>query len=459
MKKLTPVCFIAILCLIACEKRLEPKISAQQIDELAAGDSTRVRVNVKDFGAKGDGITDDWKAIQAAEDFVYAKGGGVVYVPAGVYIVSEPFYHRSFVTLRGDGDASVIKNTRGKKGTGDGQFCIHIGNFSPSNYSQCEHYKVNDIPAGSNVISFRKPSDAAVFAPGQAVLIDTDLGFWSDDNKFKPYQAFINRIVSVDTVNGLMTVEDPVSADIHRAQVGSTIKFIAGTHNDTNKVYICQKPIIKDIRFESLGDWTMRFGVYKGVFDNISVKTTDVLAGNGFSHCKFRNIRAEYCQKIIEMAMYSHDTYVNGLDATWTTGRYDIQMKPLIKMGENVRDCSYFNLNIKSGDERAIGMVVRYEHAFNNKIYKSNFECGSILGSVVEYTTSDSLSIIVGNQTYDNTFILDSAASFIKLDNAATGSILANNSVTGNSFTGTVKKIAFMNNAENNIVENNIYKF
>src|SRR5678815_1546128 len=327
MKNLTTACIVAILYFTACEKKLEPKISAQQAEGLVSRDSTRIRVNVKDFGAKGDGLTDDWKAIQAAEDYVYAKGGGVVYVPAGVYMVSEPFYHRSFVTLRGEGDATVIRNNRGKKGTGDGQFCIHIGNFSPSNFSQCEHYKVNDIPAGSNVISFKKVSDAAVFAPGQAVLIDTDDGFISTDNKFKPYQAFINRIVSVDTINGIMTLEDPVSTDVHRAKVGSTIKFVAGTHNDTNKVYICQNPVIKDIRFESLGDWTMRFGVYKGVFDNISLKTTDVLCGNGFSHCRFRNIRAEYCQKIIEMAMYSHDTYVNGLDATWTTGRYDIQMK------------------------------------------------------------------------------------------------------------------------------------
>jgi len=447
-----------MLCFTACQKTLEPKISAQQTDEAVAANLTITRVNVKDFGAKGDGVSDDYKALQAAEDYVYSKGGGVVYVPAGVYIVSEPFYHRSFVTLRGDGDASVIKNIVEEKGIGDDQFCIQIGNFSPSTYGQCEHYSVNDITAGSTVIRFKNASDARAFGPGQTVLVDTDDGFISTDNQFKPYQAFINRIKSVDTVRGTMRLEDPVSTDVHHAKVGSTIKFKPGTNNDTSKIYICQSPVIRDIRFESNGDWTMRFGVYKGVFDNISLKTTDVIAGNGFSHCQFTNIRADYCQKVIEMAMYSHDSYVTGLDATWVPGAYDVAMKPLLKMGENVRDCSYSNMNITSGKDRAVGMAIRYEHAFNNKIFQNNFQCGAMLGSVVEYSTNDPLSIITGNQTYNNTFAVDSASAYIKFDNGTSGSLLDNNSVTGNTFSGLVKKTTNIKNVNNNVIQDNIYK-
>jgi len=46
------------------------------------------RVNVRDFGAKGDGITNDAPAIQAAINSV-ADIGGVVYLPAGVYRMCE----------------------------------------------------------------------------------------------------------------------------------------------------------------------------------------------------------------------------------------------------------------------------------------------------------------------------------------------------------------------------------
>ena len=44
--------------------------------------------NVKDFGARGDGITDDTAAIQAAIDA--SLPGGKVYFPAGVYRMSAP---------------------------------------------------------------------------------------------------------------------------------------------------------------------------------------------------------------------------------------------------------------------------------------------------------------------------------------------------------------------------------
>ncbi|MBD1847777.1 glycoside hydrolase family 55 protein [Cyanobacteria bacterium FACHB-63] len=45
-------------------------------------------VNVKNFGAKGDGLTDDTKAIQAALN-AYPNGKRIVYLPNGTYLVSR----------------------------------------------------------------------------------------------------------------------------------------------------------------------------------------------------------------------------------------------------------------------------------------------------------------------------------------------------------------------------------
>jgi hypothetical protein len=45
--------------------------------------------SVKEFGARGNGITDDTKAIQTAVNTVYNQGGGTIVFPPGVYIVTS----------------------------------------------------------------------------------------------------------------------------------------------------------------------------------------------------------------------------------------------------------------------------------------------------------------------------------------------------------------------------------
>jgi hypothetical protein len=47
-------------------------------------------VNVRDMGAKGDGVSDDHPAFDHALDAVLAKGGGVIFIPKGVYFFKRP---------------------------------------------------------------------------------------------------------------------------------------------------------------------------------------------------------------------------------------------------------------------------------------------------------------------------------------------------------------------------------
>jgi hypothetical protein len=69
----------------------------------------RETVSVRDFGAVGDGVTDDTAAIQAAIDYC-AVAGGCVYIPAATYYCSSGLDLKALVSIKGDGyEASILQ--------------------------------------------------------------------------------------------------------------------------------------------------------------------------------------------------------------------------------------------------------------------------------------------------------------------------------------------------------------
>jgi len=60
-----------------------------------------VVANVRDFGARGDGVTDDAPAFQAA--IAAVRGSGAVFIPAGTFLLKSALRMRSGVVLRGAG--------------------------------------------------------------------------------------------------------------------------------------------------------------------------------------------------------------------------------------------------------------------------------------------------------------------------------------------------------------------
>jgi hypothetical protein len=76
-------------------------------------------VNVKSYGAAGDGVTDDTAAVQAA---VAAAAGGSVFFPAGIYLTSNAISIPDDTTFYGTGPGSIVKsNVQPNGGTGIGQ--------------------------------------------------------------------------------------------------------------------------------------------------------------------------------------------------------------------------------------------------------------------------------------------------------------------------------------------------
>ena len=101
-------------------------------------------ISVKDYGAKGDGVTNDTAAIQAA--FTYASGKQIgIYVPGGRYLVT------STLTLNVTGSTS-----NAIWGDGNGVSVIMLntgGNGININYSG--NWWLLDVPPGSTACAFR----------------------------------------------------------------------------------------------------------------------------------------------------------------------------------------------------------------------------------------------------------------------------------------------------------------
>lgn len=87
-------------------------------------------IDVRAKGAKGDGVTDDAAAIQAAIDAANAAGGGVVDLPPATYVVASGLVMKANVTLRGAGAGS--------------------------------HLNAASVAAGASILSFSGVSKAAV---------------------------------------------------------------------------------------------------------------------------------------------------------------------------------------------------------------------------------------------------------------------------------------------------------
>lgn len=85
-----------------------------EIGGAAAGGLTgEVDVTASPYNAAGDGVANDRTAIQAAIDAVAALGGGTVYLPAGIYRITQGLNLKSNVHLRGAGAGSIIRPQAG----------------------------------------------------------------------------------------------------------------------------------------------------------------------------------------------------------------------------------------------------------------------------------------------------------------------------------------------------------
>lgn len=129
--------------------------------------------NVRDFGAVGDGATDDRPAIQAALDYARTTGGGTVYLPPAVaYRVTSTTHP----TAGGIRTCLVVGANTRLQGAGAGNSIVKLASSESNQVYIITNYNFAS-PGGDQNIGF---ADFTVDgnADGQAGTVDAQYGIW-----------------------------------------------------------------------------------------------------------------------------------------------------------------------------------------------------------------------------------------------------------------------------------------
>lgn len=224
--------------------------------------SVPTTVNVKSLGVAGDGITDDYLAINAAIQSTATFGGGTLYFPAGTYFTSLAVQPVSGVNLQGAGkDITIIKG----QGFGPAPFNMSLviastftgGNHQDNLVNTAITYLINAPTEGTNTITTTTASDAGNFSAGQIVFISGDThstNFW--------YPAWSTTVVSAVAGTGVITLSENLpfgGANVTRVQrllaqpqnIKVSDMTILGTNDQSLQVNACQNIIFDNINIKA----------------------------------------------------------------------------------------------------------------------------------------------------------------------------------------------------------------
>ena len=166
----------------------------------------RDTVSVKDFGAVGDGVTDDTVAIQAA-----LNASSNIYLPSGTYKTTAPLLLNSNNIITGAGISSVIKNTTNlsviKSITPTGSRIYFVGG---------SNFKIEGNTAGVVVGSIGLDMQNVTYATWSNVWVNYIATAIQHGNGYSSYYNTYYSCIITSCTNGIVN-----------SQLGNENRFIA----------------------------------------------------------------------------------------------------------------------------------------------------------------------------------------------------------------------------------------
>src|SRR3990167_1360923 len=161
-------------------------------------------VNVRQFGAVGDGVADDTAEIDAV--FAAISSGTTVLFPAGTYIYNKGV-GTTGISLLGKDNITVIGYGAEIRNTG----ISHTFQYYPGEFPDLTYYTMTgNYAIGSVSVTLTTAADAGNFAPGDYIWIRTRQTITPSGTRRQPV-AEINKIVTADAGTGVLTFLWPLA--------------------------------------------------------------------------------------------------------------------------------------------------------------------------------------------------------------------------------------------------------
>ena len=384
--------------------------------------------NVKSFGARGDGVTNDKAAFDSAFAAIKLAGAGSLYVPAGQYVYdnsSSAFYdsqtftdEASNVDVFGDGSTISVINFKGIKGLYLGlghedinRYCTAPPSTGCDNnflaYPLPTYYLMNDASGGSS-ITLKVPAQASNFTAGGVVFMES--GDASPGTGDPPVHFEFNTVVSANSTTGVIVLQNsltdsydsgqppyvPMIAQISVVPANIVIRNIGFTTSQDQAAIISfsgtENAVIENCAFSALG------GTESYIWENYSWHAT-------ITHSTFSGVSSDlgdagayfsFTNNVVQNAP-------NGINGHGSGRQWLFDGNQVTVLDSCPVNCTVFNIT-GSATSNMTGLQIS-----NNSIgipkaaYPSGIAVGYVSGAIIE-----------GN-TFNGTAMLANAGSAVSL--------------------------------------------
>lgn len=376
-------------------------------------------INVLSYGAKGDGVTDDTTAIQAAIDAAFAAGGGIVFLPEGTCIASQILLKGNVVLVGAGKNITILKQKDNSN-----------VNFVSAANTSITFYGIKNLTIDGNYAN-QTTGNGLVLAGNDSFAIGCEvkncksygiLLFGGARSKVEGCYVHHNKNVGIFVGNDGFTIDD-VNISNSQIEYNESHGILVGNNATTIATNVTVSDNIVNLNGTDAGPGGGGIWAVVGAAD-VTISNNNVKANHGDNIGIAGAVRVTITGNISKGATGPITDLVNSGIAI-STGSVNITVTGNVcynnsGMGIGVRGTST-NITI-------IGNL-----CYNNSSLSAGDWAGIQLLAIAPDTGSGNYITIIGNRCYDDRAVANRTQSYgIVIDTNANNVICKDNLVTNN---------------------------